>query len=76
MPCGYSKPVSQGALKDKKRLEINPIIPDTENAQKLLKIGQIQILPFLGRFLAFSHPRVIGFISSILHLFMHLDTQV
>ena len=44
--------------------------------KKLSKIGQIHILPVLAVFFGVSQLRVIGFISSILHLFMHLETHV
>ena len=53
----------------------NPIIPDRENVPKLAKIGQILIVIFVS-FLDFSLPRVIGLISSLLHLFRQLETQV
>ena len=52
------------------------ILPDRENVQKLSKIGQIQILQFFCSFWAFSQPRVIGLISTLLHLVRHLETQV
>ena len=51
------------------------MIPDRENVQKLAKIGQILILQFSGSFLEFSQPRVIGLISSLLHLIRQLETQ-
>ena len=44
--------------------------------QKLSKIGQIQILQFFCSFWAFSQPRVLSLISTLLHFVRHVETQV
>ena len=50
--------------------------PRQRKPQKLAKFCQILIWQFFSSFLKFSQPRVIGFISSLLHLFRLLETQV
>ena len=47
------------------RQEINPMIPDWDNVQKLSKIGQINMLPYFSSFLAFFQPLEIN--SSLVH---------
>ena len=59
-----------------KRLEMNPITLGRENSKKLPKKCKIRIWQNFASFWTFSLSGMIGLISSLLHLFRLLETQV
>ena len=50
--------------------------PGLRNVQKLVKNGQFGFWSIFDGFWTVSQHRMIGIISSFLHLFRHLETQV